>query len=363
MSSLSVSRLEQQMVDRIFQADPGVQEAIQAETGLSSSQETLARFAFKDFVSYFLHLQQVAQQAKSQPQHLQTDAPKPLSTLSMQLKIEIERYKDVSADEVSGGQPVTVQKMQTDEGAASRIEIRTPQIQSDGSTGYTITVVKLSLQTGDVAFSPMTSTRSGQTGRLSLAEGAGQVGGSQQIQDFLDKPRYSNAVGTSLWEVSHNASALFDQETREDSWASQEQMQSLIQAAYAVLTQLQTREIGSSFRMTKEEREFFEGALDNAPDQVVRQALTRFIQKKRAELDMLRKKIQEQQQQAAEEHQIQQSDSATQSALEAEEKRLEQVMELLQKMADMVGYDISGSDVENLRNAMASVDQTNLASA
>lgn len=362
MSSLSVSRLEQQMVDRIFQADPGVKEAIQAETGLSSSQETMARFAFKDFVSYFLHLQQVAQQAKSQPQNTQAGAPKPLSTLALQLNIEIERYKDVSADEVSGGQPVTVQKMQTEEGAASRIEIRTPQLQSDGSTSYSITVVKLSLQTGDVAFSPMSSTRSGQTGRLSLAEATGQAGGSQQLQDFLDQPRYSNAVGTQIWQASHNASALFEQESREDSWASQEHMQSLIQAAYAVLSQLQTREIGSSFRMTKEEREFFEGALDNAPNEVVRQALTLFIKKKRAELDMLRKKMQEQQQQAAEEHQIQQSESATQSALEAEEKRLEQVMELLQKMADLVGYDISGSEVETLRMAMAGVDQANLAS-
>lgn len=160
MSALSISKLESQLLDSVFpknqremlagQFDLPVMAGSPAQTALQAAQKQMTQYAFRDFVDYFVQLEQRARNYSAMQKAINPGSTSPLVSAGMQLNIQVERFQGVAASEVSGAQPVVVQKLQTEQGLASRIEIRTPEVQSDGSVSYSITVIKLAVEMGQL---------------------------------------------------------------------------------------------------------------------------------------------------------------------------------------------------------------------
>ncbi|MGV3524106.1 MAG: hypothetical protein ACO1RX_07775 [Candidatus Sericytochromatia bacterium] len=357
MSALSISKLESQLLDNVFpknqremqgsQFDLPVMAGTPVQTALQAAQKQMTQYAFRDFVDYFMQLEQRARNYSAMQKAMNPASSSPLVSAGLQLNIEVERFQGVASSELNSAQPVVVQKLQTEQGLASRIEIRTPEVQSDGSVSYSITVIKLAVEMGQLQTSAG-GAQGGQTGQLPMAAGSGSV--SATFTDFLDKPRFSETAGTAVWDyTTDNAMALMKEQERVDGWIEEQARQAHLEAAYQVMAFLQGQKVGMAFELSKEERELVANALDMSPDEVTRKALINFIKRKRIEMEMLRKELQERQVAAEMAHTL----AALQEKLDKLINEFDQMQKELEKNEHV--------DVEKLRQLMANFDATNLA--
>lgn len=140
-----------------------------------------------------------------------------------------------------------------------------------------------------------------------------------------------------------------EEQERLDGWAEEQARQAQLEAAYQVMAFLQGQKIGMAFELTKDERELIANALNMSPDEVTRKALINFIKRKRIELEMLRKELQERQVAAEMAHTI----AELQDKVDKLINEFDQMQQELEKNEHV--------DVEKLRQLMANVDATNLA--
>jgi len=313
---------------------------------LYNSQKELVEYAFKDFVNYFLRLQQEAEtaarlNAQSNPQQ------GPLYASHLHLNVSLEKFaaEDVSAFNAQG---VQVSQLKTEAGFASRIEILSQQTLGDGTISYAVTVLKLAIEMENVSpvLSPMSST---QVSILPVASASGSSGSG--LQDFLNRSPYAHQEGQALMEYENeDAIQLLREEERQQDWHSEQQMQALISAAVNILKYLQTFKLKAAFGMTKEESEYIENALENDPAAVVKESIIRFLKKKQIELEMLRKEVQ---QRLA----LQRNDAAEAAAF-GQFERMINFYNQAQKTLEVQEFD-----KDTLKNLMIALDQVNLMSS
>ncbi|PKL77702.1 MAG: hypothetical protein CVV27_04755 [Candidatus Melainabacteria bacterium HGW-Melainabacteria-1] len=299
MSSLSISALENQLLEKIFNSQVnrvgaslgqiGLAE-LGAAGGLQQTQKHMMSYAFKDFVNYFLQLGDASRNmAQRRAESLPAGAG-PLHASPLHLSVQIERYQQIGAVELAGSQPVTVQKLQTQTGVASRIEIRTPQLHADGVVSYNVTVLKLAVSIEDVY--PRPDLAQGTVLGRPLVEAATATAG-EDLEEFLNRSPFSGTA-ESIWDYEHDdAMDLIEEQEQLDAWREEKQMQMLIHAAYQVLKYLQTQELGRGFEMSENEKKLFEEALRGNSVIAANKMLVNFLKKKRVELEMLRKELQE----------------------------------------------------------------------
>lgn len=325
MNTLSLTGLEKQLLVQVFSNtatdDPNTLDQLQ---GLQKTQSTMVSYAFRDFVDYFLKLDALAKAAaKAQAQTLPPGSG-PLYAAPLHLDLRIERYQQLAPAEVDDTQPVSVHKLVNDDGVASRIEICTPELQADGSLSYAITVIKLAVSTrleGQTA----TAVASGSAGQPPVAAAGGTAGG--HLQDFLDQGDYQGP-SEAVWDyVNEDAMDLLEEQERQDQIVAELKFRQVMAAAYAVLAYIQKTERNAFFDLNEDEQKLVAQATSGDPRQVSHQALLRFIKKKRVELEMARKEIQQKLQATQDAHKIAQAQAALNRLINA----FEQVQQLLEK--------------------------------
>lgn len=360
MSSLSLSALEKQLMDNIFaltgggraQGAAGLDEGagevpqLSVMSAFQQSQAMMVGYAFQDFVHYFMRLDTIARASAAQRADAAPPVSGPLVAAPLHLDLRVERYQQVASDELSGSQPVTVQKQQSDTGAASRIEIRTPELHSDGTVSYAVTVVKLAVNLADVVPQQFDPAHSQTVGLPPIAAASGTAG--QNFQQFLDQPSYAGPAET-LWEYeTDDAMDLIEEQKRLDDWAADVHLRNLIEAAYKVLKYLQAQEIDAMFKLTQEERALVDQALSAPSDKVASKALLKFLKKKRVELEMARKEIHERQLAAQEAHKI-----------AAAQDKLQRLINVFERLEQNLKQD--KIDPKVLQGLLKDLDKVNLA--
>ena len=330
MPAISMSSLENQLMEKIFRRaalHPGqqLQESGLEIGGIQSATETMARYAFKDFVNYFIQLEERTRAAARQTRPVDP-ATSPLRAAGLHLQIRIEAFEPSEP----AAQPVTVHKHETEQGLASRIEIRTEQRQADGSVSYGITVLKLAVEVGKLAAaSPAAETAA--AGVLPLVAAAATVG--DELADFLARTPLARTAGHTIWQFSTaDAMDLVEKQQQLEAWQREEAMRVLVSAAYQLLNYLQHERLDAIFDLSSEEEKLVKTFLENSSDEVVRQAMLNFFKKKRPQLDAIRREIERRRQEAAEEHQTSSAqensgDAALDQAQDMEQTRQEKALE------------------------------------
>ncbi|MBT9548503.1 MAG: hypothetical protein IV090_24125 [Candidatus Sericytochromatia bacterium] len=348
MTNLSISRLESQLLQQV--------EAARGE-GLSSpsltpTQRNMVQYAFRDFVSYFLQLEYLAEAARKQKQVTMPPPPSSsggavsLSTTDLHLKIQVAAY-EVPADVMPAqGQPVTVKKYADESSRASLIEIFTPVINAAGVTSYQVTAVKLALSMEQLSPDPSLAS-GGQVGLIPAAEASGSAGDS--LQQFFERATdpQAQAQAQPQWSYENeDALALLEEEERLQKWAAEQHMDALIEAAYKIMAYMNANELQVAFGMSEEDKALMMNALNNDPAEVAQAVLKSFIRKRRVELDMLRKEIKERQDLEEAKHK-----------LEKVPPQFEKILNFFDKTERML--DTQKFDKNALRNMMNALDQLN----
>lgn len=337
MANLSVTGLENQLLDQVFQKRNS------ANGSLSQRQRTLVQYAFRDFVNYFLKLDRQAQSAIQQanPTLPQNTV---LSTTGLHLDIRMEAY-DTNKIQAQG-QPVSVHKQEDINGAATCIEVYTPETDANGATTYHVTAIKLAVSLNQVAQNPEPGN-STQVTQVSNTTGSGSSGDG--LQDFLNRSPQSGSAGVEFWHY-HNDDAmeLLEEEERLQDWRDEQHLQELIAAAYEILSYLQSMKIKAAFDMTEEEKETMLNALQNDPAEVAQKVLQQFIKKKRLELEMLRKELKDRQEATEHAHQI--------NHLQAQFERLLNFYDHAQKLLETQKLD--RGHLQDLLNTLPTLSST-----
>lgn len=285
---MSISRLESQLLQQVESA------RMEGSTApsLTPTQRHLVQYAFRDFVNFFLQLEQLAEAARKQKMQAMASpsaTPATLTTTALHLDIRVEAYETESAPT----QPVTVHKLQNESGQASLIQVYLPKTDLNGAVSYQVTTLKLAVSLDTLAQTPEMA-QGGQTGLLTPVESGGSAGDS--LQDFLNRSPHSQTAGHSVWAYQHeDALDLLHEEARLQDWKEQQHLQALIEAAYEIMGYLGSGELQAAFGMSEEEKELMANALERDPAEVAQAVLKSFIRKKRMELEMLRKELKERQ--------------------------------------------------------------------
>lgn len=324
--SLSISALEKQLMDRIFRSGSSFGETAGAPTQISlqQTQEMMTKYAFQDFVNFFLNLESEAKKAAQRTAQNAPSMPGPLYASQLHLDIQIERYKQVGAAEVAGSQPVTVQKLKTDMGMASKIEIRTPELHSDGSVSYTVTLLKLAVSIDEIQ--PRPDLAQGQVVGSPIIPATGETAG-EDLEEFLNHSPFSGEAETIFDYENEDAMELLSEQKKLDDWQAAQQLKVLVEIAYKILKAMQAEEYDNVFNLTKEESELIQNAMTGNISEITRKALTQFIQKKRIELEMLRKELKERMEAQEDSHKI----AAKQEKVEKLLNVLDNVQQVLNK--------------------------------
>lgn len=350
MANLSISGLQNQILEQIFTPAP-----IQMANGstmtlqpIQDSKKELVEYAFKDFVNYFMRLQQEAETAaRIAAQSIPQQGPLYASHLHLNVSLEKFAAEDISSFNAQG---VQVTQLKTEGGFASRIEILSQQKSGDGTISYAVTVLKLAIEIENVT-PKLTPTQSSQVSTPLPVAGASDSAGSSDLQDFLNRSAYANQDPIELMDYENeDAMQLIREEKRQTDWNSQQQIQALLEAAVNILNYLQTFKLKAAFGMTKEESEYLEKSLQDDPAYVAKDSIIRFLKKKQIELEMLRKEVQER-------LAIQQND-AEQATAFGQFDRMINFYNQAQKTLEVQEFD-----KDALKNLMKAFNQVNLASA
>lgn len=284
-----MSALENKLMDNVFRAaqtsgQPGALNA----AGTAGTAETMARYAFKDFVHYFMMLEEQAKASarQSTPQ----SGGSSLMSGALQLDIRVKRYE---VEAPTAGQPVTVRQHETGQAGARQIEIHGTEAREDGTLVNTVTVIELAVAQHQVQ-GPNQAKASGQTGQLKLAEASGTAGDT--LASFFARSPYAGAAGTTLWQYSsEDAMELVEEEARIDSFSADQAMQQLVEAAYKVLKYMQLVELNTEFRMTNDEVKLIQEALNSSPDSVVFKSVMQLLKKKKIKVVKVKQELKKQQ--------------------------------------------------------------------
>lgn len=327
--SLSISALEKQLMDRLFRSGPVAdgRSDMAIPGSLEQTQEMMTKYAFQDFVSFFMNLESQAKQAAQRAYQDAPSMPGPLYASQLHLDIQIERYKQVGAAEIAGSQPVTVQKLKTDMGLASKIEIRTPELHSDGSVSYTVTLLKLAVSIDEVQ--PRPDLAQGKVIGAPIIPAVGETAGDD-LEEFLNQSAFSGEAENIFEYETDDAMELLAEQNKLDDWQAAQQLKVLVELAYRILKMMQAEEYDNVFNLTKEESDLIQDALKHSPDEVTRKALGQFIKKKRIELEMLRKELKERAEAQEDSHKI--------AAKQAKVEKLLNILDNLEKVLNKQPY-------------------------
>lgn len=299
MPGLSVSGLENKLIENVFKNSRLSSAGLQGDAaiGAMNTAELLTRYAFKDFVAYFVKLEQLAQSRRQQ--QLQAISPltgatpastafSPLKSVSLHLDISIDSFKNVAAEDVHDGQPVNVHEVSTAAGKARDIEIRIPQLQADGSVSYSVSVIHLAVTPSQLD-QTTEAGQSGQSGDWSLAAAAGSAG---EGDDFYSKMVTGSCVGTTVWQYSNDdAMSLVENEKKQSALQAEQAMAALIEAASNIVKYLNSIQINTAFHLNKEESELVQEALEKGSDLVVNQRLLQVFKDKKRLLEKFEKEL------------------------------------------------------------------------
>ncbi len=290
-NSMSMSALENKLMDNVFRTaqSSGQQGAVNA-AGAAGTAETMARYAFKDFVHYFMMLEEQAKAAARQAQPVSgNQAASPLMSGGMQLDIRVKRYE---TEAPAASQPVTVRQHDTAQSGARQIEIHGSEQRDDGTVVHTVTVIELAVVQAYV-LPPIQTAKGGGTGQLNLAQATGTAGDS--LDKFFERSPYAGAAGQTLWQYSSNdAMKLVKEEKRLDDFAADQAMQKLIEVAYKVLKYMQTLELDTEFKLTKDESKLVQEALSNNPSDVVIKSVLKMLKKKKIKVAKVKQEVKKQ---------------------------------------------------------------------
>lgn len=299
MPGLSVSGLENKLIENVFKNSRLSSAGLQGDAaiGAMNTAELLTRYAFKDFVAYFVKLEQLAQARRQQ--QLQAISPltgaapvstafSPLKSVSLHLDISIDSFRNVAAEDVDDGQPVNVHEVSTAAGKARDIEIRIPQLQADGSVSYSVSVIHLAVTPSQLD-QTTEAGMSGQSGDWSLAAAAGSAGDGD---DFYSKMVAGSAVGTTVWQYSNDdAMSLVENEKKQSALQAQQAMAALIEVAGNIVKYLNSIQINTAFHLSKEESDLVQEALEKGSDTVVSQRLLQVFKDKKRLLEKINKEL------------------------------------------------------------------------
>lgn len=363
MTALSISGLQKQLIEKIFDSPESANTAINHQLdeleqtneassiqldALRKTQEMMVKFTFQDFVNYFLSLENKSKQLTQQQASANPNLQGPLYAKPLYLDISIERYQQVGAEELTGSQPVRVQKMQTDTGLANRMEIRTPEIHSDGTVSYNITVVKMAISIEDVKVHADMHAQMTALGQP-LVPAASQTL-NHEFEEFLDQSPYGGEA-EEIWEYANaDAMDLLEEQERYDAWVEDHKMRLVIEATMKLIRYMNAIKIDAAFGLNDEEEKLIAEALQSNSAEVIKKAFGSFIRKKRVELEMVRKELKERQEAQEDSHKI-----------AAAQDKLKKIINIFEKMQDMI--DNQDVDTAVLYSLMNDLEKANTSQA
>ncbi len=344
MAQLSVTGLEQQILSQFENAQT---------PGISARQQQRIQYAFRDFVDFFLTLQSQAETAlRIQQDSAQNNPAGPQETAALQgvalhLNVQMERYTRTAtegAEEPVGANNVKVSQYEADHLMARRIEVVTPQELGDGTLGYAVTVIELVVEAR--TYAPQTNVANGgQVSSLPIAAASATTG--QGLQNFLNgSPEEAERAEVLMQYENQNAMNILEAEEEWQTLQQEKHLKALMQAMYQLMNFLQIQEYETAFGLSAEESKLLKEALEKDPAEVVQKALIQFIKKKRIELEMLRKEIQQR-------LEIQQQSAQT-ATIFAQLERLINFYGKSQKALEKKKVD-----VEKLKQLMGAIEQLN----
>lgn len=344
MAQLSVTGLEQQILSQF--------ETAQAP-GISARQQQRIQYAFRDFVDYFLTLQSQAetalriQQDSAQNTPIGTQETAALQGVALHLNVQMERYTRPAAETDENpieANSVQVQQYQAENLMARRIEVVTPQQLGDGTLGYAVTVIELVVEARTYGQQPP-AANGGQVSSLPIAAASATTG--QGLQNFLNgSPEEAQNAEVLMQYEDQNAMNIVEAEEQWQALQQEKHLKALMQAMYQLMTYLQIQEYETAFGLSEEESKLLREALERDPAEVVQEALIQFIKKKRIELEMLRKEIQQ--------RLAIQEQSAQKATLFAQLERLINFYGKSQKALEKKKID-----VEKLKQLIGAIEQLN----
>lgn len=345
MAQLSVTGLEQQILSQFETAQ---------SSGISARQQQHIQFAFRDFVDYFLTLQSQAEtalriQQDSAQNTASPQAPAALQGVALHLNVQMERYTRPATDADDTpvqANHVKVSQYEAENLMARRIEVVTPQQLGDGTLGYAVTVIELVVEARTYGQQPPVAN-GGQVSSLPIAAASATTG--QSLQNFLNgSPEEAEHAEVLMQYEDQDAMNMVEAEDQWQALQQERHLKALMQAMYQLMAYLQVQEYETAFGLSEEETKLLREALERDPAEVVQAALIQFIKKKRIELEMLRKEIQ---QRLA----IQQK-SAQSATVFAQLERLINFYSKSQKALEKKKID-----VEKLKQLMGAIEQLNKA--
>lgn len=249
----------------------------------SQSPSGLSATAFQDLLSYFVTLEQTSQTLAQQQASLDDSelaGLPPLLSAPLHLDISVEGFRHLSAAEVAGLDPTNMETLQTEDGLASRITLVAPELASDGTVTYTLTLVKMALRLADPTVSgDVLGTAIGTAlGQISMAGAA--ASGGDALTDFLDQGWNG---GTSIWHFQTDDAQSWVANPQDQS----KMLQELLDMAYSLMQYLNNLEILRAFQMSKEEKKRIEEAIKAAEMAAEKEAKLRDMRKKQRAEDAL----------------------------------------------------------------------------
>lgn len=164
-------------------------------TGLQQAQGVMTGYAFRDFLNYFL-MQQPAPTGAIPPSAPPSQV---LSTSGLQLAIQLERFQQQALSE-HNGQPMRVQTQPGAEGLSGAMRMASPELHTDGSMTYTVTLIKQALRHEDLAPQLVPLLMSQTAGQIPLVQASASAG--SHLQDAEDQASYSDELDQAFWEYS-----------------------------------------------------------------------------------------------------------------------------------------------------------------
>lgn len=229
---------------------------------------------FQDLLSYFLQLEDMARRLATQ-QSLQASSGTLLSA-PLHLNIRIENYSHLTAAEAGGTLPLESQTLETEEGAATRVAMRTPEIGADGKVTYNVAVLKLAVSLDALSSQPDLAQSMSLGQPLVPAVGASA---GQSLSDFMNGSGFAGGPGQLVWEYSSDNAAASSNDR-------QKMLEELYAMANALMDYLNQQEILHAFDISAQEKKRIEEMLKQQQIAAEKAAIIADIKKKQIAVEL-----------------------------------------------------------------------------
>lgn len=255
-------------------------------SSLGQTQNSQSIPGFGDLLTYFLKLEEMARKLARQ-QAVQADlaaqiAGTGLQSAGLHLDIRIEGFTNLSAADAGGTLAVDEHTYSSAEGFATRVTLRTPQIQADGSVSYNVTVLKLAVSVDGLEPRPALA-QAMALGQPQIGAASGAAAG-QSLADFMAESGSAGGSGTLIWQFSSDHVAF-----NEDFAAQRKLVNDLYAMANALMEYLNQQQIIHAFDMSAEEKKRLEELIKQQQIAAEKAAVLEDIKKKRIALEMVTK--------------------------------------------------------------------------